>query len=252
MNIEELKARINLHAVLTVLPELELAERENGGKGVGKAHGALAIKVKDHDELASTLWFTGKGIEVAIGNWRNPWLSLTFDSCESLNKSFAGDGSIRPKIRGIRGLLLLPKFIKMSKMLGKSLQGDDAPGGIKTKASLLLKLIVHAMGVVGKYDEQAAATAKNMDGIIQFTIEGGPSYHIIFHKGDISVKSGTHAAPKASLSWVDAETAAAVLSGKTQAMEAMAAKKMKMGGDGLFAMASGSILNKVGELLQPK
>ena len=251
-DIEALKARINLHAILPVLEELERLDRTYGGSGVGKARGTLVMTVAGAPELSATLWFKGGGMTVVTEKWRRPSLTLTFGSPKALNDSFAG-GKERPKIKGIIGLLLLPKFMKMSKLLGKSLQGDGAPGGVKSRAALLLRVVVYAMEILASHHNEVKAMIAGMDGTMQFEIApAGPYYHITIEKGKMAVYNAKHSAPKSIIRWDDSETAVAVLSGTMQAMDAIAQKKMHAIGDPGFALQVGGIMNKVGEILRPK
>ena len=248
---EEMKARLNLHAVLPVLEDLERLDRTFGGKGTGKARGTLVMEVEGRPDLASTIWFKGGGVEVVTDNWRKPSIKLLFPSPEAMNASFAG-GTERPRIRGFMGLLLLPKFMKLSKLLGKSLQGDEAPGGVKSRAALLMKVVIGSMEILARHDPDVKTTIKELEGVMQFGIENdGPFHHLVFECGKVAMYGKKHSSPKSTILWADPETCVAVLSGKLDAMEALGQQKMKMEGDPGFAMQVGGIMGKVGEILQP-
>lgn len=251
-NVEELKSRINLHAILPVLEDLERLERAYGGKGAGKSRGTLVMTVEGNPELSATLWFKGGGMAVLPEKWRRPSLTLIFPTAAALNASFAG-GKERPKIKGIMGLPLLPKFMKLTKLMAKSLEGDRAPGGIKTRAALLLKVVVQSMEILAHHHPEVMAMVAGLEGVMQFGIEpDGPNYHLVIDKGKVAVFGSKHSSPKSTITWTDSETVVGVLSGKLQPMEAMGKQKMKMIGDPGFALQVGGIMNKVGEILQPK
>jgi len=250
--LDEIKARVNLHAILPVLEDLERLDREYGGKGAGKYQGKILVKVAKKPELAVTIQFKGPGIKVFREKWGRPSLILEFASPDALNDSFSG-GKSKPRIRKLLfGIPLLLKFVKLSKLMGASLMGDGAPGGIKTRAAILLRVVVHAMEVLARHHPEVQPTVAGIEGTIQFGIEpDGPFYHITFQNGKVAVYDTEHSSPKSTISFVDTETAVAVLTGALDAMDAMGQQKMKMEGDPGFALQIGGIMGKVGEILQP-
>lgn len=252
ISMDEIKAKINLHAVLPVMADLEKLDRTHGGKGAGASRGTLVMAVAGRPDMAATIHFKGAGIEVLPERWRKPSLVLEFATPGALNDSFGG-GKERPHMKGlVFGWPLLLKFVKLSKLLGDSLMRDRAPGGAKTRAALMLKVVVHAMEVLSQCHAEVQATVKALDGTAQFGIEpDGPVYHITFEKGKAAAYDSKHSSPKSTITWADSETAVAVLSGKLNPMEAMSKQKMKMVGDPGFALQVGGIMNKVGEVLQP-
>ena len=252
IQIDEIRAKVNLHAVLPVLEELEKLDRSYGGKGAGNSRGTVVMAVAGRPDIAATIHFKGAGVEVLPERWRRPSLVLEFSSANALNDSFGG-GKSRPRMKGlVFGFPLLLKFIKLSKLLGTSLIGDRAPGGVKTKAALLLKVVVNAMEVLSQCHPEVQTAIKALEGTAQFGIEpDGPVYHITFEKGKAAAYDSKHSSPKSTITWADSETTVAVLGGTLNPMEAMSKQKMKMVGDPGFAMQVGGIMNKVGEILRP-
>ncbi|GEM_PF-2913962 len=250
--IDEIKAKVNLHAILPVLEELERLDRVHGGTGAGGSRGTVMLTVAGYNELVATIRFKGGGIEVLRERRKRPSLILEFASPDALNDSFSG-GSARPRIRKLLfGLPLLLKFVKLSKLLGKSLMGNEAPGGVKTRAALLLRVVVHSMEILARRHPEVKTSISDIDGTAQFGIEpDGPFYHITFENGKVAVYPTRHSSPTSTILWVDPETAVAVLSGSLDAMKALGQQKMKMEGDPGFALKVGGIMSKVGEVLRP-
>lgn len=251
--IEEIRARVNLNAVLPVLTDLEELDRKHGGEGAGKSRGTVVLSVAGRPDMAATILFKGMGVDVIPEKTRRPSLSLRFSSAHALNDSFRG-GKTRPSMRGlVFGWPLLLKFIKMSKLLGQSLMGNRAPGGVKTRAALLLKVVIHSMEVLSQYHPEVQGIVKALQGTAQFGIEpDGPFYHITFENGKAVAYDWRHSAPKSAITFADSETTLAVINGALNPMEAMSKQKMKMAGDPGFAIQVGGIMNKVGEVLRPK
>lgn len=250
--IDEIRARVNLHAVLPVLTDLEKLDRTHGGKGAGNSRGTVVMSVAGRSDMAATIHFKGMGVEVLPEKWRHPSLRLEFASPYALNDSFSG-GKTRPRIHGIIfGWPMLLQFLKMSKLLSQSLMGHRAPGGVNTRAALLLKVVIHAMEVLSQYHPEVQTAIKALEGTAQFGIEpDGPFYHITFEKGKAAAYDSKRQAPKSTIMFADSETTVAVLNGALNPMEAMSKQKMKMVGDPGFAIQVGGIMNKVGEILRP-
>lgn len=251
-SFEELKARANLHAVLPVLEDLAKFDKEHGGKGAGKWPGALVIEVAGRRDLATTVRFRPGGIDVLPERWSRPSVILEFRSPRALNDSFEG-GKSKPRIRKLlTGLPIFVKFVRISKLMSKSLTGDSAPGGTKSRAAMLLRVVVSAMEVLAEHYPEAKEIAAGLEGVFQVGIEpGGPRYHVAFEKGRVASFLKPHSSPTATITFVEPQTAVKVLSGQKDAMEAMGEQKMKLEGDPGFAMKAGAIMNKVGDVLRP-
>ncbi len=251
-SFEEIRARANLHAVLPVLEDLARFDKQHGGKGAGRWPGAVVMEVAGYKDLAATVRFRPGGIDVLPEKWSRPSIILEFQSPQALNDSFDG-GKSKPRIRKlVTGLPVLLKFMKMSKLMSNSLTGDAAPGGVKSRAAMLLRVVISAMEILARHYREAKDMAAELEGVFQVGIEpDGPYYHIAFEKGRAASFLNAHSEPTAGITFVDPQTAVEVLSGKKDAMEAMGEQKMKLEGDPGFAMKAGGIMNKVGDVLRP-
>jgi len=251
-SVEEIKARVNLHAVLPVLEDLASFDKRHGGRGAGILPGSLLMEVAGRPELAATVKFRPGGVRVFPERRGRPSIILEFETPRALNDSFAG-GASKPRIRKLlTGLPILVKFMRMSKLMSRSLTGDGAPGGTKSRAAMLLRVVILAMEVLALRLPEAKDIAADMEGVFQLGIEpDGPFYHVAFEKGKAASFLTPHSSPTASIIFADPRTAVEVLSGQKDAMEAMGEQKMKLEGDPGFAMKAGAIMNKVGDVVRP-
>ncbi len=126
------------------------------------------------DQLSCYLAFDKGDLTVTEGICDDPKITLSFPSAEKMNTMLAG-GSVLPKIKGLRNLGLLIKFLRLVmclKLMDPTNRPTD-PVKRHLKVKMSLYMITTALSVANKLGDEAMKewTSKQPDRIYQFTVE---------------------------------------------------------------------------------
>lgn len=173
---ERLRARLNLRAVLPLLP-IMVAEHPPTARRLGALTSIVRLDIRDRD-IGATLRFRTGRLTVHPG----PRLSepvdvhCQFASVRALNRFFAGRPTL-PRIFGWRHPIVLAQTARL--LLGlRLLQPDSAPAAPaerRLRARLLLALIVHGLAELyrGGHPDMVALVRASPDRVYQWSVGDG-------------------------------------------------------------------------------
>ena len=229
----ETKACINLHAVLSNLPEL-CAFDETARKLILGNDLTMQLAIRNGE--AMHLIFKDGGCEYRPGPARHADISLSFKNGEHLNAMF--DGKAMPGIK--KGLtkvnFLKNNFTRLTERLAyylkptEELLQDDAYFKINTY--LTFHTAFFALAQIANNDRIGRINAyAEPDGIINIAVTGGPAVHITVDKQHrFTAETGAVENPRAQMVFAGLKEAAGILSGKIDFYTAIGREYLTIGG----------------------
>jgi hypothetical protein len=126
------------------------------------------------DKLGCFLTFDKGDLTVTEGLCDDPKITLSYPSVEKMNSMLSG-GSVLPKIKGLRNIGLLIKFLRLVmclKLMDPSNRPTD-PVKRYLKVKMSIYMITTALSVANKLGDERMKewTSKQPDRIYQFTVE---------------------------------------------------------------------------------
>lgn len=227
------KACINLHAVLSNLPELcamdETAKQLIQGNNLG-----LQLAIRGGE--AAHLIFRDGGCEYRPGPAQGADISLSFKNAEHLNKMF--DGKAMPGIKkGFTKLKFLQNnFTRLTERLSYYLKPtaellqDD--GYFKINAHLTFHTAFFALAQIANNDRVGKMNAYSVpEGIVNIVVTGGPAVHITVDSHHrFCAETGAAANPRAQMVFAGLKEAAGILSGQVDFYTAVGREYLTIGG----------------------
>ena len=248
MKDDIIKAYLNLTAVLQNLEDLVQFDDD------------MAALTKPWDTSLQFTVFRGPkafvefkngGCRVQEGNHSNPSVKLFFSSPAHLNRMFAGNGTPIP----LKGLTKLRFLIKEFSKLTHKLEYYLSPTDDRLKVTKYLELntrftlntAVFALKELVRLDPIAKTVASHIGNgrVLMKIMPDGPSIHLDFQNGDVSVKKGDTDRPMACIFMQDVRVANDFLYGKLDAFTAVAAGNVLIKGQTPMIDSISLILDRV-------
>lgn len=225
------KANINLYSILRNLEDLcelddninQLIKNLNQSIGFSVKNGPKGLLSFDNGKCSLTR---------GLGKCK---IKLYFKSPEHFNQMIEGKANPIP-LKGLTKINFLTKdFMTMTDKLSYYLKPTDVllqdPTYLKINTILTAYAAFYALAEIGNTDKIGKLNASRIpNGIINVAVINGPCLHISVTDGVLSVKKGIIDTPRASMTFVDIETANAVLNGKIDTYTCIATEKLQMKG----------------------
>ncbi|WP_045825741.1 hypothetical protein [Teredinibacter turnerae] len=199
---------------------------------------------------------SGANVSVSFRIWRGPALTLYFKSgeCKALAGATNGDVQLwfrspdhfNEMIAGTAQPMLLWGFTKVGFLTGpfaaltKRLEYFLKPNSEdlfeesvfrKTNTALALFAAAGAVVAVAKYDPDLQMITNGLPtGDVNFIVEDGPEHVFSCTKGDVAVRAGTVANPRAIMMFRSIDAAFELLNGRTDSFTCIAKGKLQLKG----------------------
>ncbi len=253
MDIELIRARLNLYALLQNFEQLVQLDREVA-QSVKQWNVSIQFSVLNGP--SASLDFQNGVCKHAIGSHPNPAIRLFFLSPRHLNKMFDGSGTPIP-LKGFSRLGFLQKdFTQLTERLEYYLKPDNARNEDgdyrRINTTLTLYTAAHAIKELALLEPTCNAVFSHTPaGILQIgVLPEGPYVHLVLTKDGISVGKGSHASPTATMTFRDIESANALLGGRLDAFQAVAEQRLMLNGMIPIIDNIGLILDRVEHYLK--
>ncbi len=250
MSVAQIKANINLHAILKNLEELIEYDEEMKGLIAGKKI-SIQFKVKGGPKAA--VIFENDSCRVVKGTIKSPSVILWFTSPEHLNKMFDGKANPIP-LKGFTKLGFLQKeFTQITERLEYYLKPEEvkSPDDFYVELNTRMTLVVAAFSLpaIAKYDKKAKLTASHIsNGKIQMQVlPDGPAVYLTVKDGELEAFKGEAEKPDAVMAMRDFVAANDFLNGKSNPFKAIASGEVIIKGKIPMLDSLSLILDKVQE-----
>jgi hypothetical protein len=248
MNVELLKANLNLYAVLTNLEDLVAHDPETHEKAKGWH---ISIQFVVHGGPKAYVAFDKGVCTVGRGLHHHPKVVLVFTSPAHLNKMFASTANPIP-VWGFTKLGFLTKdFTALTKRLEYFLKPTDAllkdPGYLALNTRFTLNTAAFAVPEIVKLDPvgQAAAAHLHKGVVVMKVLPEGPGVYLALHQGRIEAHKGLYDRPTSAMLMKDQATANAFLNGKSDTFTAVASGEVSIKGQLPLLDALSLVLDRV-------
>jgi hypothetical protein len=256
MDIEILKAKLNLQVIVPVLEDI--VERDPEAAALVKGWNCvIQLQAGGEGDLAVYLRFAHGRVSAAPGRHAKPAVVLDFGTPQNVIANFGGGGEkLKPKIKGMWHIVILSKFVKLMSFIKRYLSPRDlevmTPEGRALCAAALLRVSVLGMPELVAGDDAAKATASKIpDGTCQWKIlPDGPVFNVAVSKGALAAASGDASSPAATVDFKDTDSALAVMTGKLNAMKALTSGALSIKGQTQLALMLSPLQDKVGKTLK--
>ncbi len=227
------KACINLHAVLSNLPEL-CAMDETARELIRGNDLTMQLAIRGGE--AAHLIFRDGGCEYRPGPARKADISLSFKNAEHLNKMF--DGKALPGVK--KGLtrikFLQDNFTKLTDRLAYFLKPTaellEDEVYFKINTYLTFHTAFFALAQIANNDRIGKMNAYSVpDGIVNVVVADGPALHIAVDKQHrFTAEPGAAETPRAQMIFSGLKEAAGILGGKVDFYTAVGREYLSIGG----------------------
>ena len=227
------KACINLHAVLSNLPEL--CAMDETARGLAQGNN-LTMQLAIRGGEAAHLIFRDGGCEYRPGPAPKADISLSFKNAEHLNRMF--DGKAMPGIKkGLSRIQFLKNnFTQLTERLAYFLKPtaellqDDTYFKINTH--LTFHTAFFALAQIANNDRVGKMNAYSVpDGIVNVVVLDGPAVHITIDKNHHFIaETGAAANPRAQMIFKGLKEAAGILGGQVDFYTAIGREYLTIGG----------------------
>ncbi len=252
MTYEQIKANLNLYAVLKNLEDVVKYDQETASLA---KDWRLSIQFSVKNGPAASVAFKNGVCTVERGKCKGPSVRLYFKSAEHLNKMMDGKANPIP-LKGFTKLGFLTKeFPKATDRLEYFLKPNDEllkdPAYLSINTRLTLSTAAHAARELCLHDEVGKLNAAHIpDGTVLFKIlPDGAAVHMIFRSGEIDVIKGEVAKPSAMMLFRNEKVANDLLNGKLDAFAAIAAGDVMIRGRVPMVDALNQVLDRIGHYL---
>lgn len=253
MDLELIRARLNLHALLQNFEELVRLDKDMASF-VRDWNVSIQFSVLNgpHAHLS----FQNGACKHGLGTHPNPDIRLFFVSPHHLNKMFAGTGTPIP-LKGFSRLGFLQKdFTKLTERLEFYLKPErgrpEDPEYRKINTTLTLNTAVYAIKELALLEPTCMAIAAHTPpGTLQIgVLPEGPYAHLTLSKEAITVTKSSHASPTATMTFRDVESANGLFTGQLDAFQAVAEQSLVLRGMIPMVDNIGLILDRVEHYLK--
>lgn len=227
------KACINLHAVLSNLPELCAMDETARGLAQGND---LTMQFAIKGGTAAHLIFRDGGCEYRSGPAQGADISLSFKNAEHLNKMF--DGKALPGVKkGLTKIKFLQNnFTRLTERLAYYLKPaaelleDEAYFKINTY--LTFHTAFFALAQIANNDRVGKMNAYSVpDGIVNVVVRNGPALHItVDRQHRFTAEAGAADNPRAQMIFSGMKEAAGILGGQVDFYTAIGREYLSIGG----------------------
>jgi len=252
MNIQEIKANLNLHAVLQNIEELTALDPQAADL---IKNWNLSIKFKVKNGPGASLSFSGGRCVFDEKPTQKPTISLYFLSHSHCNKMF--DGKAAPVIlKGFTRLgFLLKDFPKLTERLEYYLKPADGllsdKKYLEINTRMTLNTAVYAARDLALSEENSRINAAQIGAgpMMLKVLPGGPSITIDFGAPGIMVKKGETAKPMCAMYIRDIKTANDFFNGRIDTYSAVASGDIAIRGLASMLDSMAMILNRIPQYL---
>ena len=252
MNNQEIKANLNLHAVLQNIEELTVLDREAADM---VKNWDLSIRFAVRKGPRAFLNFSGGRCTYTEEPVRKPTISLYFLSHEHCNKMF--DDKAAPVIlKGFTRIgFLLKDFPKLTKRLeyylkpAEGLLSDKKFLEVNTRMTLNTAVFAARDLARGERDSIMNAEQIGLGTMMIKVLPGGPAVTIDFGKNAISVKKEETSQPRCALYFKNVKIANDFFNGRIDTYSAVACGDVAIRGLALMLDSMAMILNRIPKYL---
>ncbi|MCU0661795.1 MAG: hypothetical protein MUC50_05650 [Myxococcota bacterium] len=233
MSFDLIKANLNLYAILKNLEDLVVYDAET--KEAARDW-AVSVQFSVKGGPKAYVAFRDGKCEVGRGKCSRPSARLYFVSPRHLNKMFEGQANPIP-LKGLTKLRFLTRdFPKATEKLEYYLKPTaellNDPSYMALNTRFTLTTAAYALRELFEYDPIGRLNATHIaNGTVMLKVlPSGPSAHLKFEDGKISVHKGDTKDPTALMTFKNLEVANALLNGKSDAFAAVASGDVAMKG----------------------
>lgn len=224
-------ANINLYAVLRNIEDLCELDKEMMKQIAGVD---LAIQFKVKNGPSANLSFS-KGVCRFKRGIHPSTITLFFTSTQHFNKMMAGEAMPIP-LKGITKLKFLTREFKvltdrLTEYLRPTPELLEDPEKSRVNTILTAYTAFFALAEIGNLDKKGIANAKRIpDGVIQISIQEGPSIYMTASGGHLAVTKGRAEKYRASMTFNRFSAAADLLNGTVDAYSLISTKALELKG----------------------
>jgi hypothetical protein len=246
------KACINLHAVLSNLPEL--CAMDETAKGLAKGNN-LTMQLAIKGGEAAHLIFKDGACEYRPGPAVKADIILGFKNGEHLNNMF--DGKAMPGIKkGLTKIKFLQNnFTKLTDRMAYFLKPTEEllkdEQYFKINTYLTFHTAFFALAQIANNDKVGKINAHGVpDGIVNIVVVGGPAVHITVKDHRFLAETGASPTPRAHMIFSGLTEAAGILNGQMDFYTAVGREYIRIGGYIPMIDNASRILSQVAAYLQ--
>ncbi len=225
------KACINLHAVLSNIPQL--CAMDETAKNLAQQNLTLQLGIKGGE--SAHLIFRDGACEYKPGPAAKADVILSFKSSEHLNNMF--DGKAMPGIKkGLTKIKFLQNnFTKLTDRLAYFLKPTPEllkdEQYFKINTYLTFHTAFFALAQIANNDPVGKISAGGVpDGILNVVVEGGPAVHVTVNNHRFSPETGAFPNPRSRMVFSGLTEAADILNGRLDFYTAIGRENIKIGG----------------------
>ncbi|GEM_PF-2639706 len=244
---ENLRARVNLFAVLPLLEDLAIADPK-AKKWSRRIKSPVTLSVASDPKLAVSVYGGADGVSVQRGA-RNEGITIEFRDAASLNAVFAGGKAI-PRVRGaLPRPVSLIAFGLLMKRMAQVIEGKNtAPA---TRALIVLGTIARCFEVLGNFDPGFAYVLDTNDAVLAWQVEpDGPAAYVTVDGGKWAVRRRAADADVA-VTFDGVGGLMDLIEGRDTPRMAFFMGKIKPTGNAGLAMKVGFLMEEVSRFLNP-
>jgi hypothetical protein len=255
MDMEQIKARMNLQLIVPLLEDIIEGDPEAAALVKGW-NCAIQLQAGDDPDMAVHLAFSNGRATAAAGPHTRPAVTLNFQTAQNLNAHFGSPGQkTGVKVRGLWHFIILKKFAALLTFIKRYLKPREEQEASaqeqSLRASLMMRISVMGLPFVAESDPDAQKILPNLpDGTCAWRIKpSGPAFHVKASGGKLAAAKGDAPDAAACVEFKDAATALAVMTGKSNPMKALTQGDLAISGQTQIALMLSGMQQKIGAIL---